>query len=193
MLSRLFPARCLECGRSGSSFCHACLDGLEPRWELRGGLEVGSLGIYRGALRRAVLRIKERNDVDLIRVLGARLRALLGGRADAVVGVPTSARRQRWRGYCAPQRLASGLGLPVLGGFECLGDPAPRKEVRGFAARRAQKSHFVYAGRLQGTIILVDDVITSGQTLRQARDALLAAGAERVICLCLARVSVRSA
>lgn len=165
---------------------------LEPVWEVRDGLEVGSLGVHRGALRRAVLRIKERNDVDLIRVLGARLRVLLGGRAGSVVGVPTSARRQRWRGYCAPHRLAATLGLPVLNGFHCLGDPAPRKALRGFHARRAVKSHFIYKGRLQGTVVLVDDVITSGQTLKQAADALLAAGASRVICLCVARVGDRS-
>lgn len=165
---------------------------MEPVWEVREGLEVGSLGVYRGALRRAVLRIKERNDLDLIRVLGTRLRALLGGRAGSVVGVPTSARRQRWRGYCAPHRLAATLGLPVLDGFLCLGDPAPRKALRGFEARRAQQSHFVYPGRLQGTVVLVDDVITSGQTLKHARDALLKAGASKVICLCVARVGARA-
>lgn len=160
---------------------------------MRAGLEVGSLGVYRGALRRAVLRIKERNDTDLIRLLGEQMGDLLrqrGGGPLSVVGVPTSARRQRWRGYCAPQRLAASLGLPVLTDFHCLGDPAPRKALRGFGARRAQASSFRYQGRLEGTVVLVDDVITSGQTLRQARAALLSAGASRVICLCLARVVV---
>lgn len=159
---------------------------------MRAGLEVGSLGLYRGALRQAVLRIKERNDRALLDVLAERLRGLLEQHCAGpvqVVGVPTSARRQRWRGYCAPSRLASRLGLPVLTGFECLGDPAPRKALRGFQARREQKSHFVYRGQLQGTVVLIDDVITSGQTLRHARQALLAAGASRVICLCVARAA----
>ena len=166
------------------------MSSLEGLWEERNGLEVGSLGVYRGALRGAILRMKERGDVELIRVFGDRLRVLLAERSGAVVGVPTSARRQRWRGYCLPERLASCLGRPLLTGFHCQGDPAPRKSLRGFGPRRAQASPFVYEGRLQGTVILVDDVITSGQTLRQARDALLAAGASRVICLCVARVSV---
>ncbi len=160
---------------------------------MRGGLEVGSLGIYQGALRRSVLRIKERNDLHLIAVLGERLGDLLRQRGlgpVSVVGVPTSARRQRWRGYCAPQRLAGSLGLPLLSGFQCLGDPAPRKALRGFGARRDQRSSFSYQGRVEGTVVLVDDVITSGQTLRDARAALIAAGASRVICLCIARVAV---
>ncbi|ODT56418.1 hypothetical protein ABS71_21910 [bacterium SCN 62-11] len=163
-----------------------------PAWELRAGLEVGSLGFYRGALRQAVLRIKERNDLALLGVLAGRLAALLQQHCPGpvqVVGVPTSARRQRWRGYCAPGRLAARLGAPLLADFHCLGDPAPRKALRGFQARRAHKSSFVYRGRLQGTVVLLDDVITSGQTLRQARQALLAAGAERVVCLCVARAA----
>lgn len=193
-MSRLFPARCLACGRSGSSFCRACLHTLEPAWEVRDGFEVGSLGVYRGPLRRAILRIKERNDLELTRVLGARLGDLLRqrGLVFQVVGVPTSSRRQRWRGYCVPQRLAATLGFPMLRAFQCLGDPAPRKALRGFAARRAQQSHFAYRGRIQGTVVLVDDVITSGQTLKHAREALLRAGASQVICLCLARVGVAS-
>lgn len=153
---------------------------------------MGSLGTYRGALRRAVLRIKERNDVDLLSRFAERLGELLRQRGVvpvAVVGVPTSARRQRWRGYCAPQRLAGSLGLPLLTNFQCVGDPAPRKALRGFKARREQQVSFSYPGRLEGTVVLVDDVITSGQTLRCARAALLAAGASRVICLCLARVA----
>lgn len=139
-----------------------------------------------------MLRIKERNDHRLLGRLAGRLAGLLEQHCPGplqVVGVPTSARRQRWRGYCAPQRLAARLGLPLLSDFHCLGDPAPRKVLRGFTARRTQKSHFEYRGRLQGTVVLVDDVITSGQTLRDARSALLAAGAERVICLCVARVA----
>ena len=149
------------------------------------------MGVYRGALRQAVLRIKERNDQALLGQLAGRLAGLLELHCPGplqVVGVPTSARRQRWRGYCAPQRLAARLGLPLLSDFHFLGDPAPRKALRGFTARRAQKSQFEYRGRLQGTVVLIDDVITSGQTLRDARSALLAAGAERVVCLCVARV-----
>ncbi|MCW5872708.1 MAG: hypothetical protein KIS61_35995 [Candidatus Eremiobacteraeota bacterium] len=141
------------------------------------------------------MRIKERNDQALLRVLGEHLRKLLRQRRVgdvSVVGVPTSARRQRWRGYCLPQRLAANLGLPLLSDFHCLGDPAPRKALRGYDARRAQRSVFAYRGRLSGTVVLVDDVITSGQTLKHARDALLAAGAERVVCLCLARVAGRA-
>jgi predicted amidophosphoribosyltransferase len=190
----LFPARCLHCRRSGGAFCDACLNGLDGRWEGRDGLQVGSLGVYKGALRRAVLRLKETNDRELARLFGQRMYRMLRQRAlDSVqlVGVPTSARRRRWRGYCGPERLAQCIaeesGWPLLKGLECPGDPAPRKALRGHAARRAHGARFTFKGRLSGTVVLIDDVVTSGQTLRAARQVLLEAGAERVELLCVAR------
>jgi len=155
---------------------------------------VGSLGVYTGALRLAVLRLKESNDRELTAVLAGRLAQLLGSRLGTgrlqVVGVPTSQRRQRWRGYCAPQRLAervaARLGWTLLTDFRCPGDPAPRKVLRTFQLRRSRSVQFHYEGRLSGTVVLIDDVVTSGQTLHQARLALLRAGAERVEVVCLA-------
>lgn len=194
-MSRIFPARCLSCRQPGSRFCARCLQALEARWETRAALEVGTLGVYNGALRRAVLRLKESNDRLLTGVLARRLAQLSSSRLGVgpvqVVGVPTSLRRQRWRGYCAPQRLAevvaAQLGWTLLTDLRCLGDPAPRKALNSFQLRRSQSVHFHYQGRLSGTVVLIDDVVTSGQTLAQARLALLRAGAERVEVVCLAR------
>lgn len=148
------------------------------------------IGPYQGPLRRAVLRLKEGNDLDLAQCLGIRL-GQLAPRCQAVVGVPTSARRQRWRGYCAPQRLAQAIAsqwnAPLLPAFHCLGDPAPRKALRGLAARRAgQAGIFENAGAICGSVLLVDDVVTSGRTLLLARQALLSAGAQRVELACVA-------
>ena len=136
-----------------------------------------------------------RNDRALTGVFAERLAHLLSSRLGAgrlqVVGVPTSLRRQRWRGYCAPQRLAEAvaaqLGWTLLTHFRCPGDPSPRKALSSFQLRRSRSVHFRYEGRLSGTVVLIDDVVTSGLTLGQARQALLRAGAERVEVVCLAR------
>lgn len=190
----MFPARCLSCRQSGGIFCDACLNALDGRWEGRSGLQVGSLGVYKGALRRAVLRLKESNDRDLARLFGQRMSRMLRERgldSAHLVGVPTSARRRRWRGYCGPERLAQCIaqesGWPLLRGLECPGDPGPRKSLGSYAARRAQSARFTFRGSVSGTVVLIDDVVTSGQTLRAARQALLEAGAERVELLCIAR------
>lgn len=127
----------------------------------------------------------------LIRDLGAGLSDIArGGQWQWIAGVPTSSRRRCWRGYCGPELLAEvvgeSLGLPVLREFSCLGDPAPRKSLRTLSTRRSERVQFA-SGRVRGAGLLVDDVVTSGQTLFQARQALLTAGAERVDLLCLAR------
>ncbi len=50
------------------------------------------------------------------------------------------------------------------------------------------------AGQIKGRrILLVDDVFTTGATLRAASDILKKAGASRIIALTLARVDARSA
>lgn len=178
----------MGCRQAGFRICSGCLKD-QGMFTQRSGLSIQALGPYQGLLRRAVLRLKESNDRILERDLGKRL-ARLAPPCQAVVGVPTSARRQCWRGYCAPTRLAGVLadvrGFAWLKGFSCLGDPLPRKQLRGLRSRRESLTHFRYAGRLQGIILLVDDVVTSGQTLLQARQALLEAGADRVELLCLA-------
>lgn len=155
----------------------------------RSGLSIQVLGPYQGLLRQSVLRLKQSNDRLLERDLGRGL-ARLAPACQFVVGVPTSRRRQRWRGYCAPARLAAVLaevrGMAPLKGFTCLGDPLPRKQLRGLRSRRESLTYFRYPGRLGGSVLLVDDVVTSGQTLLQARRALLEAGADRVELLCVA-------
>ncbi|MFN8608390.1 MAG: phosphoribosyltransferase family protein [Vulcanimicrobiota bacterium] len=159
-------------------------------------MQVGSLGAYRGALRRAVLRLKESNDQKLAQLLGCRLSQMLFERgldSAQVVAVPSSVRRLRWRGYSGPERLAAvisqQLGWPLLKGLSCPGDPAPRKALRSFKLRRMHSAHFHWRGPLSGTVVLVDDVVTSGQTLKAARQVLLQAGATRVEMICVARSS----
>lgn len=73
--------------------------------------------------------------------------------------------------------------------FECLGDPRPRKKLRSYHRRRQQEApEFLCSQAVGGRVLLLDDVVTSGRTLRAARQALLAAGADEVATAALAGV-----
>ena len=180
----------MECGAWNELFCAACLQGYQPRQAQFGPLSVTSAGPYRSGLRRAVLRLKEHNDRRLTRLMGEWMSRLLTPESgDWLVPVPTSGRRRRWRGYCAPQRLAGAIaehtGIAVWTGLECLGDPLARKTLRGSRGRSASELSYRSAP-ISGRIVLIDDVVTSGYTLQRATAALLAAGADEVRALTLA-------
>lgn len=175
--------------------CSDCLERFTSGYSLRLGQQVLVAGPYRGGLRKAVLRLKEANDQRLVQILAdwlAKIMQTHGVRpVSAVAAVPTAVRRRKWRGYCAPERvaqaLAGKLACPRVSQFTCQGDPRPRKFLKGYKIRRAgHLPDFVCSEPLRGSVLLLDDVVTSGTTLMQAREALLAAGAETVHLLAIA-------
>lgn len=163
-----------------------------------------SLMPYRAALVRALIvetkfRGNERAETLLAAILaeylGSWLQDLETYEAQSVVlvPIPLSAKRLKERGYNQADRIvrrASAL-LPAIRTEEALErtrDTAPQTSLgRRF---RLRNMHGAFAVRTPisnaHTYIVFDDVSTTGATLFAARDALAAAGAERLILLSLA-------
>lgn len=115
-----------------------------------------------------------------------------GIKFDFITYVPLSGKKRRQRGFSQTELLARGmsqyLGVPVsgaaiyhtgLGGTQmALGSREKREE-------NAKISFAVHKGvRLDGkTVLLVDDVQTTGATLRACSVLLTARGAKRVYCV----------
>ncbi len=160
-----------------------------------------SVGRYDGTLRELILLFKYSRLSLLGRPLGrlaaARLKddpGFLEG-VDALVPVPLHRRRRRERGFnqsaVLAREISRAVGPPVL--EKCLvrtGDAPPQVTLEAEARERNVRGLYtVRRPRLiEGrTILVVDDVFTTGATLGECSRVLAAAGAKEVRGLTLAR------
>jgi ComF family protein len=139
--------------------------------------------------------MKFRGHDILVAPAGARMAACarrLGSGLDEVVPVPSTARRNRDRGYDPGRLLAEEvsrrLRLPLRRHLSRVRDAVPQSSVPAAERRRNVKGAFRADAAARGRrLLLVDDVMTTGATAFEAADALRAAGAAGVDLLVLAR------
>lgn len=202
-LARLIPCRgpsCPCCGRflEGPPEGHLCRRCLErpPAFSLH-----RSCGAYHGTLKDIILLLKYRRYAVLSRALAAYAETCLAPEeglwvdADFLVPVPLHAARKRERGFNQSRLIARDLArirkLEVLD--RCLvkirnvppqtsleAGERDKNVKKAFAVRKRRK----IAGK---TLVLVDDVFTTGATLRECSRTLLEAGAREVRALTIAQ------
>lgn len=156
---------------------------------------------YDGQARHLILPLKHGDRIELAPVLApmmVRAGAALLDRADLLVPVPLHRKRLFQRRYNQAALLARAVGrlsrravqpdlLQRIRGTSPLDEKSPDERAREVAdAFRIRPSR---AGMVTGqTILLVDDVMTSGATANACATTLLAAGAAAVDVLAAARV-----
>lgn len=203
LLCLFFPARCLSCGQvvpPDSLFCKRCAPAVQappPReFPLENGKTLLSYApmYYRNGFRKTLHRYKFRGQWALSHPLGrlcAPQARLFPVDFDAVTYVPLSKVGKRRRGYDQSQRLAKSLalalGLPLLPALEKVRETDTQhqlgKSKRQENVKGAYRAGPAAAGK---TLLLVDDIVTTGATLRQCAQMLYDAGAAQVCALCAA-------
>lgn len=198
------PARCLCCGRAVRPerlFCPGCVPALpkEPlsrEFPLPGGgsLAVAACFPYEKGFRRTLHRLKFQEERALARPLGtlmAEAASSLGEELDGVTWVPMSPQKLRRRGYNQSELLAKAvakeLGLPAWDLLEQVRETDTQHSLT--RAQRADNVRGAYRAKsaaLGKRLLLVDDIVTTGATLRACAQGLYGAGAQKVCAVCAA-------
>lgn len=172
--------------------CGACLSD-PPPWS-----SFICHGPYQGLLRDLILGFKFHQGLGRARLLQDLLTTAYtasGQNApDLLIPVPLHKKRLRWRGYNQSLELALGLAGLLRRPVEPealvrLRHTLPQSRLNAAERQVNLKNAFVAnSKRVTGrSVLLVDDVCTTGSTLRECTQALRSAGAARVDVAVLAR------
>jgi competence protein ComFC len=153
-----------------------------------------SIYVYNDFLQEVIARWKFRGDAELVKLFWPSLQKLLSEyeKIDVVVPIPLSSQRLYERSFNQAKALAEGLPFPII---EALVKPedTEKQSKKTRKQRLEKKSEFQLAPDLQTkiqgkTILLVDDIYTTGATLYAAAGVLKAiGGAEKVFAVTVAR------
>lgn len=191
IISAIAPFSCLGCTREGSILCAGCQAALPPNTLVSNGdaePDYMAATPYKDVAKDVVHALKfgrAQSAADCIaRVMNARI-ALPPG-PWIITHIPTANSRVRLRGYDQAQLIARRFAL--YQGTPCASLLARTGNARQVGANRAERLaqanglfRVKHVPLLQNArVILIDDVITTGASMRAASQALIDAGAQEV-------------
>ena len=192
-INLLFPPRCAGCGQVDTFWCSKCQqeidamslsEHIEPKSPLLG---VAATGLHIGILREAVQALKYENTTTVAKPLGKKLSRCLEQQDwtyDIIVPVPLHTKRLAERGYNQAQLLAEqvasimGTGCEV-NALQRIRETKSQVTISGTERLQNIKDAFVANNQIVNgrSIVIIDDVYTTGSTLSACGEALLLAGA----------------
>jgi ComF family protein len=194
-LDLFLESQCSLCQRSADRvFCQDCQQRLqrcqisEPQQSWQGALPVFAWGIYGGTLKRSIAALKYDRQPQVARPLGQwlgqawKIARLAPSQPLTVVPIPMHAAKQQQRGYNQADLIAqafcqtTGLALRIQGLRRI------RATEAQFGLSIADREKNLTAAfelgqdfcrqRPRGSVLLLDDIYTTGATVRSAAEVL---------------------
>ncbi|MBL8061504.1 MAG: ComF family protein [Anaerolineales bacterium] len=152
--------------------------------------------VFSGPIQSALHKLKYRRDMSMGDALAAQMAhfvRILNWPVDLVVPIPLGKRRLRERGYNQVAMVAFPLSMAL--GYRYAPDALLRNretntQVGLSKEERRRNVHDAFragTGVKNRTVLIMDDVSTTGSTLSSGAQALYAAGAKDVYALTVAR------
>lgn len=195
----LLPPLCAACGRScraGALLCTRCGRRLADTTPLSGAGPAGldrawSSAPHEGVARDLVTGLKFRRLLPVAGLMAERIQwlapaSLLSG---TIVPAPTARLRSLARGFDPAAEIAAALAeLTAMPFSACLTRLGGARQVgRRRAERIGHPPRFRVRGEVPRSVVLVDDVLTTGATLSACARTLRRAGAVRVVAITFTR------
>jgi competence protein ComFC len=188
----LFSYRCAGCGQLARKSCDQCASKIALLSRPYCSDAIVALS-YVGLVRDLMLAFKYRNHRTLATLFADLLVATVRTSSeikciDVVTWVPTTRERRTARGHDQAETLARIVG-------RSLGVPVRKllaRETVGHQTGQSRENRLVGVSlrarsmNTPSTVLVVDDVVTTGATMRIAQRVLYQAGAARVICAAVA-------
>lgn len=201
-LAVLSPTVCAGCAALDRGVCEGCRDRLVPnvREVLVEGMPVAFALEYDGVPRSVLAAYKDGGRTDaavcLAPALAASIVYALGASGTAgdvhLVTVPSSRAAFRARGFSPVGLLLAHAGLRTERVLRSRRQAADQVGLSVDARASNRNGWLAARPRVAGErMLLVDDILTTGATLLEARRALLAAGASVLGAAVLARTPLR--
>jgi ComF family protein len=194
LLNIILPTRCIWCRELGSAICNQCSFKINQpvRTVHRIGINGYAINEYSDDIATLISEFKETPQSSLASFIStAMIPALKNFDLDNVVLVPMPSKKKSFakRGFNPAQLLARQVSKKLFSQFgirvrvyNCL---QITRDVNDQAALSGSARRINLNGSMSSlnipigySAILIDDVITSGATLREAKRSLLAAGAQ---------------
>jgi len=209
ILDVIFQRNCVGCGKTHTSLCKQCISGCEHSRELKLKWAEAVFSYKDPVIRRTLWNIKYRGNTTAIEVLGDALYDVIIAKIyeDALPGnakiytlvpIPMSRKNLQKRGYNQSELLARAIHKKDSGGVFKIETGALVKnkwtENQMSIKNRRERLNNIKGcfsvkddSSIKGSeIILIDDIVTTGATLNEARRALVSAGAKNVIAFTVA-------